>query len=743
MISGHNKQVGQARNRVEGPVKVSGEARYAAEYKEEGLLYGYVLSSGIAKGKILSIDLTEANKVPGLVAIYSHLHRPQASKRSHKYSDEDKAHGEHFRPLLDDKIVYSGQPIALAVAETFEAAREAARSIRIEYKSEPHETDLLNFEGKGEKPSKNRFPPPKNRGNADKAYKAAEVKIAVEYICPAQHHNPMEMFASTVLFSKEDESLTIYDKTQGVMNSQSYVCNIFGLSSDKVRVLSPFMGGGFGSGLRPQYQLFLAVLAALDLKKSVKVSLTRQQMFTFGHRPKTMHKMELSAARDGTLTSMKHEVLSETSQFEEYTENVVSWSGEVYQCENASFDYKLAKLDVYTPIDMRAPGATWGVYALESAIDELAAEVGMDSLAFRLKNYSEMDQNTGKPYSSKELRECYRQGAEAFGWHERPLGPGRMKSGHHSIGWGMATGIWEAMQMYASASAKLHANGHLEVSSATSDIGTGTYTIMTQIAADAMGLPLEKVEFKLGDSKLPKAPLEGGSWTAATVGMAVHDVCQKVATKAFKTAQGLKDSPLAKLKFEDVEFIDGMIRSKKDPSKEVSLTAIVQSTKEGSIEDEVTALPNLVKQKPYTRNTHSAVFVEVKVDEELGIVEVTRVVAAIAGGRILNPKTARSQILGGVVWGISTALHEHSVMDLKQGRFINHDLAGYHFSANKDIPEIEVIFVPEDDTIVNPLGIKGLGEIGIVGTAAAVANAIYHATGKRVRDLPITVDKLL
>ncbi|RZA24290.1 MAG: xanthine dehydrogenase family protein molybdopterin-binding subunit, partial [Proteobacteria bacterium] len=625
----------------------------------------------------------------------------------------------------------------------FEAAREAARSIRVEYKTETHETDLLNFEGRGEKPSKNRFPPPKNRGNADKAYKTAEAKVSVEYICPAQHHNPMEMFASTVMYNKDDESLTIYDKTQGVMNSQSYVCNVFGLSSEKVRVLSPYVGGGFGSGLRPQYQLFMAVLAALDLEKSVKVSLTRQQMFTFGHRPKTMHKMELSAKRDGTLTSIKHEVLSETSQFEEYTENVVSWSGEVYECENASFDYKLAKLDVYTPIDMRAPGATWGVYALESAIDELAVEVGMDPLAFRLKNYSEMDQNTGKPYSSKELRECYRQGAEAFGWKERPLKPGLMKSGHHSIGWGMATGIWEAMQMYASASAKLHPDGHLEVSSATSDIGTGTYTIMTQIAADAMGLPLERVEFKLGDTKLPKAPLEGGSWTAATVGMAVHDVCQKLANKAFKTAQSLKDSPLAKLDFDDVEFVDGVIRSREDPSKGVSLAAVVQSTKEGLIEDEVTALPNLVKQKPYTRNTHSAVFVEVKVDEELGIVEVTRVVAAIAGGRILNPKTARSQILGGVVWGISTALHEHSVMDLKQGRFINHDLAGYHFSANKDIPDIEVIFVPEDDTIVNPLGIKGLGEIGIVGTAAAVANAIYHATGKRVRDLPITVDKLL
>jgi xanthine dehydrogenase YagR molybdenum-binding subunit len=734
---------GQARDRVDGPKKVTGSAQYVAEFHVKDLLYGYVLCSEIAKGWIRSIDLSQAEKVEGIVSFYTHQHRPKASKNPRSYKDQDAADGAHFRPLGDEKILYSGQPIALVVAETFEAAREAARLIVIEYGKEVFEVEIEKFKDKGDKPKHNRFPLPKDRGHADKAFKKAEFKIAASYITPAQHHNPMEMHASTVVYNKDDDSIIAYDKTQGVFNSQSYICNIFGLSKKKVRVVAPFIGGAFGSGLRPQYQLFMATLAALDLKRSVRVVLSRPQMFTFGHRPKILHDMELSADSEGTLTSVKHEALSETSKFEEYSENVVAWSSEMYQCDNTALDYKLAKVDVYTPIDMRAPGATSGMFALESAIDELAVEAGVDPLEFRLLNYSERDQNKDKDYSSKELKACYKQGAERFGWSKRATAPRAIKDGNNYIGYGMATGIWEALQQPARAKARLTADGRLSVSCGTADIGTGTYTIMSQIAADALGLPLDKVDFKLGDSDLPLSTLEGGSWTAGSVGTAVHNVMQMIAEKTHQIAKDLPHSPLAKTKFEDVEFKDSTIRLKEDHTRQIPFSSLVVTQKDGYIEEDTTAMPNKIKQESYTRNTHSAVFVEVKVDDDLGMIEVSRVVIAVAAGKILNPKTARSQVLGGVVWGISQALQEHSPIDPQFGRFMNHDLALYHFPVNKDIPEIEVIFVPEEDTIVNPLGVKGLGEIGIVGTSAAVANAVYNAVGKRVRELPITLDKVM
>ncbi|RYZ52747.1 MAG: xanthine dehydrogenase family protein molybdopterin-binding subunit, partial [Proteobacteria bacterium] len=547
---------------------------------------------------------------------------------------------------------------------------EAARLIVVEYGKEKFEVTIEDLKGKGEKPKHNRFPLPKNRGHADRVFEKAEFKISATYTTPAQHHNPMEMHASTVVYNKDDESLTVYDKTQGVFNSQSFICNIFGLSKKKVRVVSPFVGGAFGSGLRPQYQLFMATLAALDLKRSVRVVLSRPQMFTFGHRPKVLHDMELSADSKGTLTSVKHEALSETSQFEEYSENVVAWSSEMYQCENTSLDYRLAKVDVYTPLDMRAPGATSGMFALESAIDELAILAGVDPLEFRVQNYSERDQNKDKDYSSKELKACYKQGAEAFGWSKRGKTPRSIKEGHNYIGYGMASGIWEALQQPSRAKARLEADGKLTVSCGTADIGTGTYTIMSQIAADSLGLPLDKVDFKLGDTDLPLSTLEGGSWTAASVGTAVHNVTQSIAEKVFKIAKELPHSPLAKAKFEDVEFKDLAIRLKDDPTRQIPLSSVVVTQKDGFIEEDTTTLPNKLKQMPYTRNTHSAVFVEVKVDGDLGIVEVSRVVIAVAAGKILNPKTARSQVLGGVVWGISQALQEHSPIDPQFGRFM-------------------------------------------------------------------------
>jgi len=360
-----------------------------------------------------------------------------------------------------------------------------------------------------------------------------------------------------------------------------------------------------------------------------------------------------------------------------------------------------------------------------------------------LRNYSDKDQNEGKPYSSKELRECYRQAAETFGWSKRTPEPRSQRDGTELIGWGMATGVWEAYQQKASAKAVLSIDGKLEVSSATTDIGTGTYTIMTQIAAETLGLPLDYVTFKLGDSSLPQSPVEGGSWTASTIGSAVKVACDAVGKKLFDLAQEMDDYFFADVNFEDVTFADGQLRLKRDASRGLAISDVMQHGKVNLIEEEITSLPHWIKQRGYSRYTHSAIFAEVKVDVELGMIRVTRVVNAVAGGRILNPKTARSQVLGGVVWGIGMALHEETYTDHNFGRFMNHNYAEYHVPVNADVHDIEVIFVEEHDEIVNPIGVKGLGEIGIVGTAAAIANAVYHATGKRVRDLPITIDKLL
>ena len=538
--------IGKPTSRVDGRAKVTGAAKYAAEYNVPNLTYGYVVSSAIAKGKITRIDASDALALPGVLQVFTHENAPSLAWFDRSYRDEVAPPGSPFRPLYSNKIIYSGQPVALVVAETFELARYAATLVRIEYEREAHGTDLEEKRAEAYAPKEREGIElvPKPRGDADKAFANAATRLEVEYRSPIEHHNPMEPYATTAVW-ENDGTLTVYEKTQGAQNNQGYVTSVFGFAKDEVRVLSPYVGGAFGSGLRPQYQLFLAVLAARELKRSVRVSLTRQQMFTFGHRPETLQRLTLGANADGTLTALTHEAFAETSHFEEYSENVVSWSGLLYKCDNVKFDHKVAQLDVYTPIDMRAPGAAWGVYALECAMDELAYKLGTDPLALRLKNYAEKDQNEDKPFSSKELRECYRQGAEKFGWAKRTPAPRSMRKGNKLIGWGMATGAWEAQQRKASAKAVLTLDGKLSVGSATADIGTGTYTIMTQIAADTLGVPIENVTFKLGDSSLSESPVEGGSWTAATIGSAVKAACDGVREKVFTLARKMEGSPLA------------------------------------------------------------------------------------------------------------------------------------------------------------------------------------------------------
>ena len=728
------RTLGKPLDRVDGPLKVSGQARYAAEYPADGLLHGSVICSVIARGRIVRIDASAAEALEGVSLVLSHLNRPPLAQDDESYEDDDAADGSPFRPLFNERIRYSGQPVALVVADTLELARHAASLVRIEYQQQPHETDLRQALDRSHAAPAEL---PKPRGDADAAIAGAPLSLQLEYELPNEYHHPMEPHASTVMY-QADGSLLVHDKTQGPQNSQQYLASVLKLDPSQVRVLSSFVGGAFGSGLRPQYQLPLAAMAALKLQRSVRVTLSRQQMFTFGYRPRAVQRLQLGAAADGKLQGLVHEVIGQTSRFEDFTEHVAEWSGMLYHCDHVRLAYRLVPLDVYTPLDMRAPGAATGLFALESAVDELAWAAGVDPLQLRLTNYAQTNQNEGKPYSSKELRACYQQGADAFGWSTRDPQPRSMRQGNQLVGYGMATGVWEAMQMPASARATLTADGRLIVASATCDIGPGTATAMTQIAAEALGLDPAQVIFKLGDSSLPKAPLQGGSFTVSSVGSAVQEACQALAAQLCDAARQLPDAP-----FTDgsaLRFVDGRVQQGDDTRRAVELSTLL--ARHGSLEAEVQAQPSKQRER-YASATHSAVFVEVQVDEQLGTVRVTRVVSAIAAGRVVNPKTARSQILGGVVWGVGMALHEEAMIDHGLGRCMNHNLADYHLPVHADIGDIEVIFVEEEDQIVNPLGSKGVGEIGIVGVAAAVANAVYHATGKRIRELPITLDKLL
>ncbi|HMI97562.1 MAG TPA: xanthine dehydrogenase family protein molybdopterin-binding subunit, partial [Micropepsaceae bacterium] len=533
--------IGTATPRVDGRAKVTGEAKYAGEFKTSGLAHGSVVESTIAKGRIARIDTTEALRVEGVLDVLTHENRPRMAGADKAWKDDvAPEEGSPFRPLYGDKIRFSGQPIALVLAKEWEIARYAASLVRIEYEKEPFVTDLYKQRDQAFVVKK----PDKPRGNAKKAHAAADVRHEAEYFIPTEHHNPMELYASTVIWDGGGK-LTVYDKTQGVQNVQRYLCGVFNKKAADLRVISPFVGGAFGSGLRPQYQVVLAVLGALALKRSVRLVLTRQQMYGLGHRPATIERLALGAKADGTLDAITHEAIAVTSQFEEFSRNDTGWAALLYKSANTKYVHKLARLDVPTSCDMRAPGAATGVYALESAMDELAVALKLDPIELRLRCYSDRDQNEDVPYTSKQLRECYRQGAEAFGWDKRKPEPRSMRDGSELVGWGMATGVWEALQMPAAARIVLTANGHAEVSCAASDIGTGTYTILAQVAADTLGLPLENITIRLGDSTLPQAPVEGGSWMAASASHAVATTAEEVRKELLALATVTKGSPLA------------------------------------------------------------------------------------------------------------------------------------------------------------------------------------------------------
>ncbi|NTE02046.1 xanthine dehydrogenase family protein molybdopterin-binding subunit [Agrobacterium tumefaciens] len=742
-----NKTVGKPISRLEGKLKVTGTAKYAAEYDVHNLLYGYVVNSTITKGKILSIDVSKALALPGVTEILSHENRTKLAWFDLQYTDMDAPPGTVFKPFYDENILYNGQPIALVVAESFEMARYAATQIAFEYDEKPFQT-CLDHNLDSSRVAKKGFatalkpPPPPPTGDFEKAYQNAAVKVETEYHHGTEHHNPIELFATTTIY-QGDGKLTIYDKTQGTINNQLYVANIFGLKYKNVRVLAPFVGGGFGSGLRPQYQLFLCVMAALHLKRNVRVVLDRKQMFSFTHRPPTVQNLRFATDTSGKLTAMNHLSKSETSSFEDYFEPIASWSHRLYPAPNTLFEQELVPLDVYTPMDMRAPGGSTALHAIECTMDELAYKLDMDPLELRLINYTEMDPSAEKPYTSKALKSCYLEAAEKFGWEKRTPKPRTMERGNKLVGYGMATGIWDAFQFPSRVEAMITADGKMILNNAVTDIGTGTFTVMTQIAADELGLPMDDVDFRYGDSKKPFSMFQGGSAMTSSTGVAIVVAAKELRKKLLKKAKEMTDSPFKKVEDDEVTFKNGKIALNKDPNIAVSFKEIIAFNKGKTIKTTNMGKPHMLKLKKYSMATHSASFVEVEVDKDLGTITVTRAVTAVAAGKIINPKTAKSQIYGSMVWGISKALHEETIMDEKLGKYINTNLGEYHIPVHADIRQLDVIFAEENDEIINELGVKGVGEIGLVGMPAAISNAIYHATGKRINKLPIHFDELL
>jgi xanthine dehydrogenase YagR molybdenum-binding subunit len=726
------RYLGKGTTRVDGIAKVTGKAKYTAEFQIPHITYGFVVLSTVTKGRITAMDTREAEQAPGVVRVFTHLNAGRLGK-----APAVGAPPQWAWPLQSDRVFFNGQPIALVVAESYEQARHAARLVKTSYQTEPYVTDLASVLGRATSAPQNTPP----HGDPAGALQSSPIKVEAEYHIPINHHNPIEPHAAIAFW--EGDQLTIFDKTQNVYGVQKHLAEGLGVAAEKIRVVSPFVGGAFGASLKPNYYPSLTAMAAREIKRPVKLVMTRGQMFTaHGYRPETIQKVTLGADRSGKLKAIVQEAFHNTSSFESFSDNTTGFIKQVYACPNLHMPLKIAATDLPTPTWMRAPGAVSGMFALESAMDELAYKLKMDPLQLRLVNYAEVDPVSGKPFSSKALRECYRLGAEKFGWKNRKAEPRSMRDGRLLVGWGMASSVWGAMQMPASARIVFRADGTVGVTSATSDIGPGTYTVMTMIAAEFLGLRLDQVQFELGDTRQPKAPPQGGSWTTSSVGSAVRGAALAIVAKLLDLANRDAASPLKGANAADVEMLDGVLRLKGDTSRSVVVADAMRRTGTSEIAEIYDSTPSPERAK-YASLAHGAQFVEVKVDPDLGTVKVTRVVEVTACGKILNPLASHSQEIGGVVWGIGMALEEATEVDHRYGRIMNANLQHYHVPVNADIHSIETIFVEENDTIVNPLGVKGMGELGMVGIPAAIANAIFHATGKRVRDLPITPEKLL
>jgi xanthine dehydrogenase YagR molybdenum-binding subunit len=727
-------------DRVDGVAKVTGAAKYAAEQDIDGLVYGVLVGSTITKGTVDAIDTKGAERAPGVLAVITHLNAPKIPGNEEGTNPAKNPNaGKGLKIFADNIIRFNGQPIAMVIADSFERATYAASLIKSQYSKETSHTDLVEAIKTGKPLEGDRYKE-NTRGEKD-AWQNAPVKLEATYTMPIQVHNPMEIHGITVRWDADDK-VTVWEKTQGVKSTQNSIMQAFGLTEKNVQVNAKFVGGGFGSALRMWPHAIAALMGAKKVGKPLKLVLTRMQMFIMvGYRPEAIQKFSIGATADGKLLGMKHEANAITSTYESFNEGLVAMTRQLYDCANVSTRYNIYPLDISTPTWMRGPGEATGSFPLECAIDELSYKLNLDPIELRLRNYAEKDPENGKPYSSKFLKEAYALGSEKMGWSKRNPLPNRMKEGDWQVGYGMSTGIFGAFRGEAKLNAKLSADGSLLLQSAVSDSGPGTATAMVKIASDAMGIPSNKILFELGDSSFPPGPTQGGSSTTATLGAAVSGACVSLKKKLAEAAK--KTSLFGEaITYDQLSFEKGDVMLKSDSNKKLSYALVMKEAGLENIEILEASGRNPEMQK-YSAFSYSVHFVKVLVHPLTGVVKIDRVVVAGDAGTIVSQKTAESQMKGGVVGGIGGALMEEGVIDHRYGRWINNNFADYHVPVHADVPAIEAYFVNKPDPVLNPVGSKGMGEIALIGFAAAVANAVYHATGKRIRELPITPDKLL
>lgn len=722
--------IGAPLPRVDGRLKVTGAAKYSAEFQMPRLAYGVVVESTIPSGRVTTFETTQAEHAPGVISVLTYRNAP-------------KLPGAEIRVSLlqNDKVYYNGQAIALVVAETLHQAQYAASLVKAQYLATPGKLDFEAGFPTSHPGTHNGEPGDAGWGDTTAGLAQAEVKVEEVYTTPIQHHNPMEMHSTIAEW--EGNKLTLHDSTQAVTSRQQYLAKMFGIPEENVRVIALYVGGGFGCKGQTWSHVVLAAMAAKQVNRPVKVVMERPQMFgAVGARPGTHQKLSLGATKDGKLTAIRHEVHANTSVIEDYLESSAFATRVMYKCDNVATIHRLVPMNLGTPTYMRAPGVATGTYALEVAMDELAYKLKMDPLELRLLNYTEVDPGTNKPFTEKSLRQCYKQAAERFGWSKRSPEPRSMRDGSQLIGCGMATETYPARGLPAAARIRFQSDGRVLVECGTQEIGNGIYTMITQVAAETLSVSPEVIDVKIGDTTLPKGPISAGSMTTVSVTPAIQAAALQARENLVKLAIEDNQSPVYGARANQIEIKDGRVTSKSSPDKSETFAALVKRHGNQPVEGNANLKP-MIDQKQFAAHSFGAVFAEVGVDPQIGVVRVRRVVAVFDVGKIMNQRLAQSQFIGGIVWGISLALFEDTHLDQKVGRFTNANLADYLVPVNADIPDIDVTALDIPDMKVDPLGCRGIGEIGITGTGAAVANAIYHATGKRVRDLPITPDKLL
>ena len=742
--------IGRPVERVDGARKVTGSARYSGEIVLPHLAHAVVVGALVPSGRIRTIDSREAERAEGVLAILTHRNLPKIAAQPPLLPSlfGRAAPGQTFFPLQDEVVHYAGQPVAVVVADSLERAQHAATLIGIGYDEAPSVTTLAQGGDRSYEPQRifgGLVPGRVVHGDVEAAFARSEVRLEARYRFAANHHNPIEAGVTTAVW--DGEELTLYDSTMGITATRLTAAAFLGLSPTKVRVITHFVGGAFGSKAMVWPHVTLAAFAARQVGRPVRLVLTREQMFTScGHREEQEQSIALGATRDGRLTAIRHHKLSLTSPFDDWAEPSLGTDGQVYACENYEGIYRLVRGNTMTPTFTRAPGEATGMFALECAIDELAYALGLDPLELRLRNYAETDPLSGQPWSSKGLRECYQLGAERIGWQGRRPAPRSRRDGRWLIGLGMATAIYPVPAFPGlqpqRALVRLYADGTAVVQCGTQEIGTGVATAMTQVAADGLGLALEHVRFQLGDTELPNTSSAVGSAGAGLVSSAVHIAVTSLRDQLVARAAADPQSPLHGADPAAVEVHDGRMALRDQAGIGETYVELLAR----SFLEEVNALGTWQPtgaNTGYTQMTFGAQFAEVAVDADLGLIRVRRLVGAFAPGRILNPTTARSQLMGGMLWGLGQALLEGTRMDARLGRWTNASLGDYLVPVNADAPDVDVELVEVQDEIVNPLGVKGVGEIGQVGVAAAIANAVFHATGRRVRGLPIQIEDLL